>query len=421
MLEAFYKIHDYQVAHVSAPVKRLLNSEIDWNHRLIGIKGCRGVGKTTFLLLRAKEEENNFRGSRPEQVSMHTSQWARQQISAADRQLACSHACLYVNFNNFFFAQHTLVEFADLFVAAGGRKLLLDQTFKYPTWSKELRECYFRFPELHIVFTGSTVMRLTEDNPDLKDIVHMYNLRGFSFREYINLQAYQGFGKLTLADILSKHTQIATDICRLCNPLDYFDNYLYHGYYPFFREQRNYDETLLKTMNMMLEVDVLLIKQIDVTYLSKIRRLLNIMLNETPCRLNVSQLSDDINTSRATIMNYIKYLKDARLLNLLYPEGKQFPQKPHKVYMQNTNLMYAATTRRLDEQSIAETYFYNALHACHKVNTAGRNAMFVIDCKHYFNVYADQPKRPDHRLTAVKNLQIGSERLIPLWLFGFLY
>ncbi len=422
MLEAFYKIHDYQVAHVNAPVRRVLNDEIDWKHRLIGIKGCRGVGKTTFLLMHAKELERGFkeRALKPDNYRP-TAIEAKLALSAQDRQLAMSHACLYVNFNHFFFAQHTLVEFAELFVAAGGTKLLLDQTFKYANWSKELRECYYRFPELSIVFTGSTVMRLTEDNPDLKDIVHMYNLRGFSFREYLNLQNGKNFEVVKLEDVLRYHEQIATEVCAKCQPLQFFDDYLYHGYYPFFQEQRNYEETLLKTMNMMLEVDVLLIKQIDVSYLEKIRQLLNILLAQTPCALNVSKLSEDIDTSRATIMNYIKYLKDARLLNLLYPEGKTFPQKPKKVYMQNTNLMFAEALRQPTGQELAETYFYNAMHACHKIYAGDRNTMFIVDGRHYFNVFDTAPKRADHRLTAIKDLDIGHDRIIPLWLFGFLY
>lgn len=421
MFEAFYKTHDYLVEHTNAPVRRILNDEIDWSARLIGIKGCRGVGKTTFLLMHAKELEGEYIA--PYKIPRSTSvrHEAHERVTETDRELAKNHACLYVNFNHFFFAQHTLFEFAELFVASGGRILLLDQIFKYSNWSKELKACYTAFPELSIVFTGSTVMRLTEDNPDLKDIVTMYNLRGFSFREYLNLMTGNNFSVHSLQDILNNHVSIAQEICRTVNPLDLFDDYLYHGYYPFFQEKRNYDETLLKTMNMMLEVDVLLIKLIDVSYLSKIRQLLNIMLNETPCSLNVSKLSLDIDTSRATIMNYIKYLKDARLLNLLYPQGKQFPQKPRKVYMQNTNLMFASTLRQPTEQEIAETYFYNALHGYHKINSGDRNAMFIIDGRHYFNAYGTTPKRPDHRLTAIKDLPIGSERSIPLWLFGFLY
>ena len=391
MLEAFYKTHRYLVEHTDAPVRRLLMDEIDWSHRLIAIKGSRGVGKTTFLLMYAKE------------------------------QFGTSAECLYVNFNNFYFAQQSLVEFAGEFVQNGGKTLLLDQIFKYEQWSEELRICYDKYPGLHIVFTASPVMRLTEENPDLCDIVHMYNLRGFSFREYLNLQSGQSFPTYTLQQILSDHEQIAAGIVGKVNPLWYFPDYLRHGYYPFFLEKRNFDETLLKTMNMMLEVDILLVKKIEIGYLDKIRKVLYSMILETPCALNVSRLSESIDTSRATIMNYIKYLKDARLLNLLYPDDKQFPAKPRKVYMQNPNLLYTVPSGQIDKQALAETFFYNALHACHKVNATDRNAMFVVDGVNYFNVSARPSVKTGFRTTAIDNMEIGTGNRIPLWLFGFLY
>ena len=394
-MEAFYRTHKYLVEHVVSPVRRVLMDEIDWSQRLIGIKGSRGVGKTTFLLQYAKEKFD-----------------------------VNSRKCLYINFNNFYFTQHSLLEFAGEFYRQGGRTLLIDQTFKYENWSRELRQCYDMFPELHIVFTGSSVMRLIEDNKDLGDVVKSYNLRGFSFREYLNLQAGTSFPTCTIDEILYHHTQIAEDICKSVKPLWYFSDYLHHGFYPFFLENRNYSENLLKTMNMMLEVDILLIKQIDLKYLSKIRKLLHILMNTTPCSLNVSNLSQEIETSRATIMNYIKYLQDARLLNLLYPENMHFPKKPARVYMQNTNLMYAISTRTAEEQSVIETFFYNALHVSHKVCVGKRNTMFMIDGQYFFNVYSEEGKaKPVTNVVynAINNIEIGKGHNIPLWLFGFLY
>jgi len=159
-----------------------------------------------------------------------------------------------------------------------------------------------------------------------------------------------------------------------------------------------------------------------VAYLQKIRCLLHIFMQEAPCVLNVSSLAERIDTSRATVMNYIKYLKDARLLNLLYIEDKVFPMKPQKVYMQNTNLVYANANRQVKPQLVAETFFYNALHACHKVNASDRNAMFLIDGKHYFDVLDREPNRVPIRLTAVGGVENTTNNyLIPLWLFGFLY
>lgn len=392
-MEAFYKTHTYLVEHVQSPVRRLLMDEIDWTHRLIGIKGSRGVGKTTFLLQYAKEHFGTDR------------------------------SCLYINFNNLYFTTHTLVEFAAEFCAQGGKTLLLDQTFKYENWSQELRECYFRFPELHMVFSGSSVMRLIEGNHDLQDIVASYNLRGFSFREFLNLQAGTTLPAYKLEDIILNHTQIAQNICQQTKPLDYFQSYLHHGFYPFFLENRSFSENLLKTMNMMMEVDILLIKQIELKYLSKIRKLLYLIMNSTPGAPNVSQLSKEIETSRATIMNYIKYLKDARLLNTLYAEGEEYPKKPNQVYLHNTNLMYAVNLGNVDKNAERKTFFYNALHSRHKVNMCKYHMDFCIDQQYHFKC-ENKPESGKHyskAIYAVDEIEVGSKSVIPLWLFGFLY
>jgi len=391
-MEAFYKTHNYLVERVESPVRRQLMDEIDWTHRLIGIKGSRGVGKTTFLLQYAKD---NF---------------------GTDR------SCLYINFNQLYFTEHTLVEFAGEFCSNGGKTLLIDQTFKYENWSKELRQCYDLYPELHIVFTGSSVMRLIEDNTDIQDIVTSYNLRGFSFREYLNYSTQSDFSSYRLEDILQNHTSIASEICEKVHPLDYFQSYLEHGFYPFFLENRNFSENLLKTMNMMLEVDILLIKQIDLKYLSKIRKLLYILMKSAPAGPNVSQLSVEIETSRATIMNYIKYLKDARLLNLLYAEGEEFPKKPKQIYVQNTNLMHVINYDGIDKDAENRTFFYNALHAGHKVNTSRNHNEFIIDQKYYFR--CENKRQHPHTnkyYTVVSDVEAGIKNEIPLWLFGFLY
>ena len=395
MLEAFYKTHNYLVEHVQVPARRVLMDEINWSDRLIAIKGGRGVGKTDFLLNYAKE----LRHSNVE-LSKHT---------------------LYVNFNDFYFTEHSLVEFAGEFVAAGGRVLLIDQAFEYPNWSRELSQCYYRYPNLHIIFTASSVMRLVEDNKDLCSIVHPYNLRGFSFREYLNVTLGLKLPVFTLEDILHRHVDIARRITQMISPLKYFQDYLHHGYYPLFLEPHDFSESLLKMMNMILEVDVLLIKQIEVSSLPKLRKLLHIMLQETPCSLNVSNISEAIECSRSTTMNYIKYLKDARLLNMLYPEGKQFPIKPTKVYMQNSNLCYATSVRDVDRQTVAETFFYNALHGNHKINATDRSAMFIIDGKYYMDALATTPTKTGIRYCAIADLEVGSQKNIPLWLFGFLY
>ena len=392
-METFYRTHSYLVEHTNAPVRRDLMDEIDWNDRLIGIKGTRGVGKTTFLLQYAKEKFGTDR------------------------------SCLFINMNNFYFSKYTLVDFAGEFVKRGGKVLLIDQVFKYPEWSHDLRACYEKFPGLKIVFTGSSVMRLKEENPELSGIVKVYYLRGFSFREFLNLQSGNNFRAYTLQEILENHEQIAKTILRNVKPLDFFQDYLHHGFYPFFLEKRNFSENLLKTMNMMIEVDILLIKQIELKYLSKIKKLLYLLAVDGPVAPNVSQLAAEIQTSRATVMNYIKYLGDALLINMVYPKGEEFPKKPSKLMMHNTNLMYSIYPVKVDEQDVLDTFFMNTMYKDHKLYKGDKGTSFMVDGNLHFRICAEgcKFKNNPNVYYAPHKLELGHGNQIPLWLFGFLY
>jgi len=391
-MDSFYRTHKYLVEHVQTPVQRQLMNEINWENRLIGIKGSRGVGKTTFLLEYAKQK------------------------------FGTDHSCQYINLNNFYFTRHSLLDFAERFFKKGGKTLLIDQVFKDENWSKDLRAIYDKLPGLQVVFTGSSVMRLKEENPDLSGVVESYNLRGFSFREYLNLMAGTEFPVYKLDEIIGNHEKIASEITSLVKPLDYIQDYLHHGFYPFFLEKRNFSENLLKTMNMMIEVDILLIKQIDLKYLPKIRRLLYLLGQKAPLEPNVSLLSKEVETSRATVMNYMKYLKDARLIDMLYPVGESFPKKPSRIYLHNTNLMYVLQ-EEINEQTLCETFFYNTVHKDNKVNKGKKSGQFVLNCSRTFQVCCGKKpgKGSQGIIYAYNNIEKGRDNVIPLWLFGFLY
>ncbi|WP_064972292.1 ATP-binding protein [Prevotella phocaeensis] len=395
-MEAFFRTHKYLVEHTDAPVRRVLMDEIDWNGRMIGIKGTRGVGKTTFLL-----------------------QYAKEKFDVNDRR------CLYINMNNFYFQGRGIADFAGDFVDRGGRVLLIDQVFKQPNWSRELRKCYDLYPELNIVFTGSSVMRLKEENPELNGIVRSYNLTGFSFREFLNQQTGNNFKPYTLEEILTNHENIVKQILPRVSPTEHFHNYLHHGYYPFFLEHRNFSENLLKTMNMMTEVDILLIKQIELKYLTKIKKLFYLLAVDGPKAANISHLAHDIQTSRATVMNYIKYLSDARLINMIYPVGHDFPKKPSKVMMHNSNLMYAIYPIKVDEQDVMETFFVNSLWKDHSVNQGSKEQSYVVDGRLKFRICdaaSPHKMRYNPEMIYVRyNTEIGKDNRMPLWLLGFLY
>ena len=393
-MDSFFRTHAYLVEHLNAPVRRDLMDEINWSHRLIGIKGTRGVGKTTFLL-----------------------QYAKEKFNPDDR------SCLYINTNNFYVQDIGIRQFAGEFYNHGGRVLLIDQVFKLPDWSRQLRDCYDRYPNLKIVFTGSSVMRLKEENPELNGIVHSYNLRGFSFREYLNLVTGHDFPHYSLSDIEKHHVEIATEITKQVNPRKYLNDYLHHGFYPFFLEKRDFSENLLKTMNMMIEVDILLLKQIELKYLAKIKKLFYLLTCNGTSVPNVSQLAKTLNISRATVMNYIKYLMEARLVNIIYNIGEEFPKKPGRVQLHNPNLLYSFYPQSFDQHDVWETFFCNTMWKDHVLNKDGKGGAFIVDGQSRYKV-VEHPSRLKNGIDvyfAVNNCDVGTNNQIPLWLFGFLY
>lgn len=394
-MDAFFRTHSYLVEHTNAPVRRCLMDEIDWNDKLIGIKGTRGVGKTTFLL-----------------------QYAKERYSSTDKQ------CLYVNMNNFYFQSRGIADFAGEFYRNGGKVLLIDQVFKQPDWSRELRRCYDNYPNLQIVFTGSSVMRLKEENPELNSIVKSYNLRGFSFREFLNLQTGLQLKPYSLEEILNNHEEITNQILSKVSPTKYFLDYLHHGFYPFFLEHRNFSENLLKTMNMMTEVDILLIKQIELKYLTKIKKLFYLLALEGTKAPNISNLAKEINTSRATVMNYIKNLTDARLINLVYPVGQEFPKKPSKVMLQNPNLMYAIYPIQVEQQQLMETFFVNTMQETCVINEGSKQGTYIVNQKHKVKICDAKNNKirfSNDTIYAKYNTEVGKDNQVPLWLMGFLY
>lgn len=374
-------------------MRRELMDEIDWNHRLIGIKGARGVGKTTFLLDYAKSAFGQDK------------------------------ACLYINLNNLYFTGRTIVSFADEFRKIGGKTLILDQVYKYPNWSEELKYCYDHFDDLQIIFSGSPVMRLKEENPDLKDRVAAYTLEGFSFREYLNLENNISLRKYSLEEIQQNHVEICQDIIGEIKPLAYFTDYLHHGYYPFFQEKRNYLENLLKTINLVLEIDISYLLQIELKYLPKLRKLLYLVAKSAPFQPNVSKLSAEVETSRATIMNYLNYLKQGKLINLLYEENEDAMKKPSLIYLQNPNLVYSVFHGDVDSRLLNCTFFYNQVGVKHQVNFC-RNGDFCVDGNLVYHVggrYVDEVLKGEKGYYTRDMIEVGKDRQIPLWLYGFLY
>lgn len=370
--------------------------EIDWSQRIIGIQGSRGVGKTTFLL-----------------------DYARRHFAPDSRE------CLYINLNQFAFTVVRLVDFAEQFVQDGGRLLLLDQVFKYPEWMAEFKECYHLFPQLRIIFTASAVMNLEEEDPELSRIASVYHLPGFSLREFIHLDNGIALPTLSLEDIIERTDQILGDLLPSVNPHLWLDQYLEYGYYPFHLEPRLYSENLLKTLNMTLEVDLLFIKQLEQRLLHKLRKLIYILAQRpTLQQVNISQLAASIETSRSTVMNYIRYLSEARVLRPIYREDEADPKKPSLLYLGNPNLYQVLSGETCDRSELLRTFVFNQLSKGHQVRLVAKSsvALFQLDERYHLQIEHEQTGRYRRdRYYALEQGDLSREQMIPIWLFGFLY
>ena len=263
---------------------------------------------------------------------------------------------------------------------------------------------------------------MADENPDLNGIVSLYHLDGLSFREYVQYVSGEVFPVVSFEEILKNHITIAHSVVEKVKPLAYFSDYLRSGYYPYFTDNPGfYQNVLLKNINLALEIDIPYINQVELKYLSKLRKLLYIIASETPFSPNVSKLASSIKTSRATVMNYLKYLKNARLIHLLYQNGEEDEaKKPARVYMNNTNLLYAIMPENTNVLNLRHTFFINQLFGRKDIKNS-QVADFLIDHSCHFHVGGRKTEPTGGCYAAADMIEVGEGNKIPLWLFGFTY
>lgn len=379
---------------------RFIRSAMRWldsDDRCIGLKGPRGVGKTTLLL-----------------------QYARQQPQWRDK-------VLYVSLDNIWFSNQRLYELVDEFVKRGGEQLLLDEVHKYPNWSQEVKNIYDDWPGLRIIFTGSSLLEIINARADLSRRAVIYNMHGLSFREYLVLQTGKSLPAIDLPTLLEKHVQWAEHIVDKVKPLQYFSQYLKGGYYPFFIESgESYHQKLEEVINLVLETELPLLRKVDVAYVPRLKQILAIIAESVPFVPNMTKLSERIGINRRTLLTYIYYLQEAGLIHNLYKaaQGISQLQKPQKIFLDNPNLAYTFSNK-VDQGMLRETFFTNQVKVNHEVRYAHAGD-FEVDNNWVFEIggknkgFKQKEGLPNGYL-AVDGLEYGHGRKIPLWLFGFLY
>jgi len=398
-MQQLYATFYQQIKRVSTDFTRCLYHEIHWQNRLIAIVGSRGAGKTTLLLQHIKLNYPQLSGE-----------------------------VLYVSLDNLWFSTHTLLYLADEFSKQGGKALYLDEVHNYPGWSREIKNIYDSYPDIKIVFTGSSLLEVFKGEADLSRRAVRYTLYGLSFREFLQYEYGIKMDALSFEEILSNHTQLAMDIGVKVKPLVAYNEYIRYGYFPYYKEDKEmYPIRLLGTLNTIIETDLPAVEHIDYYSVVKIKKLFTILALLVPFTPNISKLSNDIETTRVSVLNYLYYLEKAQAVMLLSKEsfGMKQMSKPDKVYLGNTNFAFALGEELANIGSVRESFFMNQVRVKNKVTFSDR-VDFVVSDKYHIEIGGKNKTKQqlaglDNAYIAVDNIEIGYGNQIPLWMFGLTY
>ena len=386
-----------KIRKVDTKVVRYLYEKINWDARLIGIKGARGVGKTTLLL---------------------------QRIKLAYKKM---DNVFYVSLDNLWFQSHSLPELVDWLYQHGIRNLFLDEVHKYPDWAIVIKNLYDTYDDLRIVYTGSSMLEIDHSRVDLSRRQTLYTLQGLSFREYLAISNVKEVPPMGLMQLFEEHQRVAMDVSRDIPVAKYFEEYLRNGYYPFFKEAGNdYMSRLNETAVLVMETDMPAVESISYTTIQKTKQLLMLIAGNVPLVPNISKLSAQLETTRDSCLKMLYTLDKAGLLLLLTRNIKDYKHlvSPEKIFLGNTNLMYALGSR-INEGTLRETFFLNQLSLNHDVYAPSQGD-FLVDNKYLFKVGGknktfEQIKDMQDSFLAVDDTEVGSRNRIPLWMFGLLY
>lgn len=382
---------------VDTKFKRSLYSRINWNVRLIGIRGARGVGKTTMLLQRIKEAFPRF------------------------------NEAMYVSLDNLWFNNNSLEDLVEYLYTHGVHNIFLDEVHKYPNWSALLKNFYDNYPDLNIVYTGSAMLAIDNSKVDLSRRQSLYTLKGLSFREYLEYEFGVKHEIIKFQDLLENHTTQAMRITSQCKILKQFEDYLKHGYYPYYKEVgEDYYQRVEEVINLVIESDMPVVADVTFSTIQKIKKLLMVITQNVPLEPNIAKLTAQLETTRDQCLKMLYLLNKADLLYLLTDKLKDYKHlnNPKKIYLNNTNLMYALSAN-VSEGNLRETFFANQLTSIGSV-VMPRQGDFFIDDKYIFEVggssktFAQIADLPNSYL-AIDDIEIGNGNRIPLWMFGFLY
>lgn len=399
-METLFSLQRQLIQNSTTSFVRSVMNVIDWEgSRLIGIRGARGVGKTTLLL---------------QYIKLHYG--------------AGTKKALYINLDSAYFTRHDLMDTVHTFYTSGGECLLLDEVHKYPHWSQYVKNIYDLYPTIKIVFTGSSLLQILNAEADLSRRCVSYEMQGLSFSEYMRFYHRIELPQCTLNDIICHADDICEKVNALCRPLEYFSDYLKSGYYPFRKENpKQYTTRVENVVDMILGIELPQQRGVDVGNVRKLKSLLAVLSTEVPMLVDISKLSKMTELSRVSLTSYLQYLHDARLIRLLYSDAASVKrmQKPDKILMENPNLCYILNLGQANEGTVRETFFCNQMAYRHSVEYT-KPADYVIDGNVVVEVGGSskdggQIADRENAFLACDGIEYPYGKKLPLWLFGLTY
>ena len=403
-MEPLFERHIEYLTDVPTTFERELMRTIDWDSRLILIRGPKGVGKSTLM-----------------------QQYVLKHYDVTDRHV------LYCSADSSYFSTHTLVDTAAAFVRQGGKHLFIDEIHKYDGWSREVKEIYDLYKGLKVVMSGSSLIQLNDGQADLSRRQDVYDMSGLSFREYLWFRTGKKVGPVSLEELLGNAGAFCTKVRSVFRPLEFFDDYLQMGYYPFSFEKKKTYKTLIESISAyIIDVELTKFRGVSQDNTRKIKALLQVIAGMLPYQVDISKLSKSVCIDRVTLIRYLKYLDEAKLTRNLFCEMDKITdlQKPDKMLLDNTNLIFAYSTKAPEIGTVREAFFCSQLAgAGHRVEYGGiKTGDFRIDNNYVIEVGGagkDFSQISDEDISnaalAVDDIDIASSKKIPLWAFGFLY
>ncbi len=396
MLDKLYEKSNQILKLQNYVYKRYFFHTVNFNDKMVGILGSRGVGKTTVII---------------------------QYLSLLDLPQSKK---LYFSADSIITSSVSLYDIADEFSKSGGKVLAIDEIHKYKDFEKELKEIY-DFLDLKVIFSGSSALQLEHKKADLSRRAVLYRVKGLSFREFLELKLDIKFKSYSLKELLEKHTDIASEITSQIKPFEYFKEYLQYGYFPYyFENSETYSIKLEETVNTVIESDLPIIFNIEPQSIQKLKQLVNLICSSKPYELNITNLSKKIGINRNTLYQYIHYLTMGNIFSALRgkTKGDNIFTKPQKLYLNNPNLSFSYCQSN-EIGTIREQFFLNMLNQGHDLSYP-KVGDFLVDEKYTFEIGGknksfEQIKNIENSFIVADDIEMGFGNKLPLWLFGFLY